>query len=159
MISEKNILQTDFEGEKFARIYLAKIISCPEKNFPNDVYSAEKKLTPLYVREKCLAPEVWEKKNLAQTKSPISPPPAPPPLRKVKWATTQGVGKKPANLTPLVDVIRQQNGWRTFIMWWFSRLKFCISRLKIRRKKTQVERQISSECSDSFLRANESFSL
>ena len=30
----------------------------------------------------------------------------------------QGLGK--------VDVIRQKNGWRAFIMWWFSRLKFCI---------------------------------
>ena len=37
----------------------------------------------------------------------------------------QGLGK--------VDVIRQENGWRAFIMWWFSRLKFCILRLKIRR--------------------------
>ena len=42
MISEKKILKTDFEGEKLARIYLRKIISCTEKNFPNDVYNAEK---------------------------------------------------------------------------------------------------------------------
>ena len=94
MISEKNILQTDFEGEKFARIYLGKIISCPEKNFPNDVYSAEKKLTPLYVREKCLAPEVWEKKNLAQTKSPISPPPRPPTAQKSQMGNHIGGGEE-----------------------------------------------------------------
>ena len=36
----------------------------------------------------------------------------------------QGLGK--------VYVIRQENGWRAFIMWWFLRLKFCISRFKIR---------------------------
>ena len=33
----------------------------------------------------------------------------------------------------LVNVIHQQNGWHAFIKWWFLRLKFCISRLKIRR--------------------------
>ena len=42
MILEKSILQTDFKGEKFAGIYLVKIISCPE-NIAHDVYSAEKK--------------------------------------------------------------------------------------------------------------------
>ena len=31
----------------------------------------------------------------------------------------------------LVNVIHQQNGWRAFIMWRFSRLEFCLSRLKI----------------------------
>ena len=40
-------VQTDFEGEKLARIYQGKIISCTEKNFPHDVYNAEKNLTPL----------------------------------------------------------------------------------------------------------------
>ena len=25
-----------------------------------------------------------------------------------------------------VNVIHQQNGWRAFMMWWFSRLEFCI---------------------------------
>ena len=39
----KNLLYTDFEGEELARIYLGKIISCTEKNFPHDVYNAEKK--------------------------------------------------------------------------------------------------------------------
>ena len=46
-----------------------------------------------------------------------------------------------------------------FIMWWFSRLRFCISRCKIRRWKTQMERESSKECSVSFLWTNESFSL
>ena len=45
------------------------------------------------------------------------------------------------------------------MMWWFSRLKFSISRLKIRPQKTQMERERSKECSVSFLRTNESFSL
>ena len=62
MISEKNILYTDFEGEKLARICLGKIISCTEKNFPHDVYNADKKnLTLLYLREK--TPEVWKKNS------------------------------------------------------------------------------------------------
>ena len=44
-------------------------------------------------------------------------------------------------------------------MWWFSRLKFCISRLKIRRWKTQMERESLKECSVSFLWTNEISSL
>ena len=52
MISETNILQTDFGGKKLARIYLGKIISCSEKYTSHDVYNAEKNLTPLHVREK-----------------------------------------------------------------------------------------------------------
>ena len=40
----------------------------------------------------------------------------------------------------LVNVIHQQNGWQAF-MWWFSRLKFCISRLKIRRYDTKGKRK------------------
>ena len=35
----------------------------------------KKKLTPLYVREKCLAPEVWEKKILPKLNHPYPPPP------------------------------------------------------------------------------------
>ena len=44
-------------------------------------------------------------------------------------------------------------------MWWFSGLNLCISRLKIRRQKTQMERKSSKECSFSFLWTNESFFL
>ena len=72
--------------------------------------------------EKFVTPEVWEK-ILTQTKSPI-----PRSSTKVKhqgWARS--------GFDTFVDVIRQQNGWRAFIMWWFSRLEFCISRLKTRR--------------------------
>ena len=56
----------------------------------------------------------------------------------------------------VVNVIHQQNGWRSFIMWWFSRLNFCTSRLKIRQKKTQMEKESSKEWSVSFSWTNES---
>ena len=46
------ILQTDFEREKLASIYLGKIISCTEKNIAHEVYNTDKNLTQLYVREK-----------------------------------------------------------------------------------------------------------
>ena len=44
MISGKNILQTDLEGKKLARIYLGEIISCSEKYIAHELYNAEKKL-------------------------------------------------------------------------------------------------------------------
>ena len=98
----------------------------------------KKNLTPLYVREKMSSSRGLGKKILAQTKSPIPPSPT-----KVKWANTQAVGKKPANLTPLVDVIRQQNGCSAFIMWWFSRLlKILLSRLKIRSKRHKLKEKV-----------------
>ena len=59
-----------------------------------------------------------------------------------------------------VNVIHQQNGWRAFIMWWFSRLKFCISRLKIRNKRHKWKEKVQKNiCSVSSLWINESFSL
>ena len=33
-----------------------------------------------------------------------------------------GGGEEAAEFDTLVDVIRQQNGWRTLIMWWLLRL-------------------------------------
>ena len=54
--------------------------------------------------------------------------------------------------------VNKKNGWRAFIMWWFSRPKFRVLSLKIRRWKTQMERKSSKKCSDSFLWTNESFS-
>ena len=52
MISEKNILPTNFERKKLARKYLGKVISCTEK-ISLMTYNAEtKNLTPLYVEEK-----------------------------------------------------------------------------------------------------------
>ena len=70
MISEKNILYTDFEGGKLARVYLGKIISCPEK-IVHRYMSAKQFPTP----------EVWEN-IIAHNKSPIPSSPT-----KVKWAT------------------------------------------------------------------------
>ena len=55
--------------------------------------------------------------------------------------------------------MRQQNGWRAFIIWWFSRRKFCILWVKIPRKKTKMERKSPEEFPDSFLWINENFSL
>ena len=52
MISEKNILQTYFEGKKLARIYLGKIISCSEKYIAHDVYNVEKKFDTVICQEK-----------------------------------------------------------------------------------------------------------
>ena len=129
----KNILQTDFVGEKLSRIYLRKIISCTEKISLMTYIMLKKILHRCMLGKKF--PEVWEKKFLPKLTHPY-------PL--------------PHNI---VDVIRQQNGQRAFIMRWLFRLKFCISSLKIRRQRTQVERENSKECSDSFLWTNESFSL
>ena len=44
-----------------------------------------------------------------------------------------GGGEEAGEFDTLVDVIRQQNGWLAFIMWWLLRVKFCILILKIRR--------------------------
>ena len=57
--------------------------------------------------------------------------PYPSPPQKSDGQPHRGWGRSGFNT--LVDVIRQQNGWRAFIMSWFLRLKFCNFRLKIRR--------------------------
>ena len=74
-----------------------------------------------------LTPEVREKQILTQTESPIHPLPHKGP----KVNHLRGGGRK--GLDILVNEIHQQNSWRAFTMWWFSRLKFSISRLKIHR--------------------------
>ena len=126
MISEKSILQTDFEREKLARIYLGKIIICTEKNIAHDVYKAEKNLTPLYAWEK-----ISNSRGLGKTFLQKLNHPYPPPPEKSNGQPHRGWGS--SGFGTLVDVIRQQNGWRAFIMWWFSRPKFRILSLKIRR--------------------------
>ena len=70
MISEKNILQTDFERKKHAKKFLGKIISCAEKKYYSWRVRLKKNLTPLYLWEK--TPEVGEK-IITSTKSPIPP--------------------------------------------------------------------------------------
>ena len=89
----KNILQTDFEGKKLARIYLGKIICCSEKYIAHDVYNAEKTLTPLYVREKILNSRGLGKTFLLKLNHPYSPPP-----QKGNGQPHRGWGKK-RNLT------------------------------------------------------------
>ena len=59
MISEKNILQIDFEGKKFLRgnkFYT-------EKKFFSWLIMLKKNLTPWCVRKKIISPEVWGKKS------------------------------------------------------------------------------------------------
>ena len=90
----KNILQTDLEGEKLARIYLGKIISCTEKISLMTYIMLKKNLTPLYVRGRISNSRSLEKKFLPKLNHPYPLP------TKVIWATTQGVRRKPANLTP-----------------------------------------------------------
>ena len=43
-----------------------------------------------------------------------------------------GGGDEAGEFDTLADVIRKQNDWRVYIMWWFLKLEFCNSRLKIR---------------------------
>ena len=96
----------------------------------------KKSLTPLYVREKISnVREVWEKILPIQTKSVKSPIPATPSKTSNGHVNhLEGEGRN--WFDTFVNVIHQQNGWRAFMMWWFSRLKFCTSRLKERRWKT-----------------------
>ena len=63
----------------------------------------------------CLTPEVWEK-ILAQI---IQTYPLP---HKSQMGDHTGSGEEAGEFDTLVDVIRQQNGWSTLIMWWLLRL-------------------------------------
>ena len=73
-----------------------------------------------------LTSEVWEK--IITSKSPISPFPT---YAQLSCQPFRGWGRYGFDTS--VNVDRQQNGWRPLIKWWFLRLKFCTSRLKIRR--------------------------
>ena len=127
MISEESIPETDLEGEKLARIHLGKTISCTEKKILLMTYITLKNvLTPLYVGEKISNPKGLGKKFLPKLNHPYPLPPQ-------KSNGQPHRDWERGGFDSLVDVICQQNGWRAFIMWWFSSLKFCILRLKIRR--------------------------
>ena len=78
----KNILYTDLEGEKLARIYLGKIISCTEKISLMTYIMLKKNLTPLYVRGRISNSRSLEKKFLPKLNHPYPLP------TKVIWATT-----------------------------------------------------------------------
>ena len=88
MFSEKNNLQTDFEGKKIiARKYLAKKVPTLKKYLSRRI-KLEKILHRCMAAKRILSPEVWEQK----TKSP-TPPPTPPsllPPLKVKWSAQRG---------------------------------------------------------------------
>ena len=118
------ILQTDFHGEKLARIYLGKISCTEKKHIAHEVYNAEKKIfTPLYVREKNS-----NSRGFGKNSYPNLITQTPPPPQKLHGQPHRGWGR--SGFGTLVDVIRQQNGWRAFIMWWFLRLKLADKRNK-----------------------------
>ena len=105
-----------------------KVIICTEKNIAHDVYNAETNLTPLYAWEK-----ISSSRGLGKTFLPKLNHPYAPSQEKSNGQPHRGLGR--SGFGTLVDVIRQQkkNGWRAFIMWWFSRPKFRVLSLKIRR--------------------------
>ena len=140
-----------FQGGKDCKDLTGKSDILHWKNIAHDVYNAEKNLTPLYVKEK-ISNSRGLKNNLTQFKSPIPLPP-----QKSNEQPHRGWGRK--RIDTVVDVICQQNSWRAFIMWRFSRLKFCILRLKYADKRHKWKEKGSKECSDSFLWTNENLSL
>ena len=70
-----------------------------------------------------------------------------------------GGGEEAGEFDTLADVIRKQNGWRAYIMWWFLRLKFYISRLKIRRWKTSGKRKFKRVLRFLFVDKRELFAI
>ena len=62
---------------------------------------------------------IFLQKILTQTKSPIPPSP-----QKANGQPLRGWGKK--RILNLSKCYPSTNGWRAFVMWWFSRLKYCL---------------------------------
>ena len=83
-----------------------------------------------------LTPEVWEK-IIISTKSRIHASPT-----NVQWSCQpfRGLGKK--RIWHLSKCHPSMKWLARVVMLWFSRLKFCISRLKKRRWKIQMKREI-----------------
>ena len=79
-----------------------------------------------YVREKISNSRGLGKKFLPKINHPYPSPP------QKSNGNHIGGGEEAGEFDTLVDVIRQQNGWLAFIMWWLLRVKVCISILKIR---------------------------
>ena len=123
-------------GKKHAKKFLGQTISCTEKNITHDVSNSR---------------GLGKNYYLKITHTPLLH------IRPMVMLTIRGWRKK--RIWHLSKCHPSTNGWRALIKWWFSRLKFCISRLKIRQRNTQMERESSMECSVSFLWTNESFSL
>ena len=72
----------------------------------------------------------------------------PPPPQKSDGQPHGGWGRN--GYDTLVDVIRQQNGWRTFIMWWFSRLKCYILSLKNADKRNNWKEKVQKNAQVPF---------
>ena len=148
----KNILQTDLEGEKLARIYLGKIISCTEKISLMTYIMLKKNLTPLYVRGRISNSRSLEKKFLPKLNHPYPLP------TKVIWATTQGVGRKPANLTlqQMSSVNKMAGGVHHVVAFKTKVLHFKIENTPI---KYKVERESSRVLRFLFVYKRELFAL
>ena len=71
VISEKNILQTDFKGKIILQGTIwEKNFSDEKKNLSWHIMLVRKILHRCMLGKKILSPEVWERKILTQTKSP-----------------------------------------------------------------------------------------
>ena len=105
----------------------------------------KKNLTLLYVREKISNSRYLAKKILTQVKSPI-------PHIEVG-------GRGGFDTFKLVNVIHQQNGWRVFIMWWFSRPKFWFQVENTPIKDTNGKRKFKSMLSFLFVDKRELFAM
>ena len=89
MFSEKNNLQTDFEGKKsIARKYLAKKVPTLKKYLSRRI-KLEKILHRCMAAKRILSPEVWEQKTKSPT-PPQPPPPLPPPTTKSQMVGPKG---------------------------------------------------------------------
>ena len=90
-------------------------------------YNAEKKYYNVTCGGEISNSRGWGKKLLPQLNHPY-----PPLSQPCDGHVNHFGGGRRNGFDTLVNVIHRQNGLRAFIMWWFSRLKSCISRLKIR---------------------------
>ena len=87
----------------------------------NNIIMLKNNLTLSYVKGK-----IFNSRGLGKKLLPTLSHPYPLPD---KSQMVRGWGRSGFDI--LVVVICQQNGWCIFIMWWFSRVKFCYLRLKI----------------------------
>ena len=80
MISEINILQTDFEGKKSCKVIPKEKILALKKYLSWPIMLG-KNLTPLCVRKKIQTPEVWEERNSYPSQITQQATPTPTPFR------------------------------------------------------------------------------
>ena len=89
------------------------------------------------------------------TKSVKSPIPTPPQTSNGHVKHLGGEGRN--GFDTFENVIHQQNGWRAFMMWRFSRLKFCISRLKNADKRHKSKEKVQKNARFPFCGQTEAF--